>query len=132
MKKQTICSLNRKLAGWLSRIILPSFAIRKKLAEPRYTYTVLVDDNFHYTDESERYTSGTFPSLEAAIEACRHIVDDFLEESCKGIEPSRDELYEHYVAFGLDPFIMSNDPFIPKVPFSAWTYAREQCSRRPY
>ena len=120
----------KKLAGWFSRIILPSFAIRKKVAETRYTYTVLVDDNFHYTDESERYTSGTFPSLEAAIEACRHIVDDFLEESCKGVQPSSEALYEHYVAFGPDPFIVTDDPYLRPVQFSAWTYAREQCFRR--
>lgn len=119
-----------KLAGWFPRIILPSFAIWKKVAETHYTYTVLVDDNFHYTDESERYTSGTFPSLEAAIEGCRHIVDGFLEESCKGIEPSRDALYEHYVSFGPDPFIVADDPYLRPVPFSAWTYAREQCFRR--
>jgi hypothetical protein len=100
----------------------------EKVAEPRYT--VFVDDNFHYMDESERYMFGTFPSPEAAIEACRQIVDDFLEESCKGLQPSSEAVYEHYVAFGPDPFIVTNDPSIPKVPFSAWTYAREQCFRR--
>ncbi len=94
-----------------------------------YTYTILVDDNFHYMDESERYTSGKFSSLDAAIEACRHIVDDFLEENCKGVRPTSDALYEHYVAFGPDPFIVSDDPSPPPAPFSAWTYAREQCGR---
>jgi hypothetical protein len=101
-----------------------------KVTEPRYTYTVLVDDNYHSGDESERYTSGTFPSLEAAIEACKYIVDEFLEESCKGIEPSSDALYKHYVAFGPDPFIVTNAPSMAEAPFSAWTYAREQCVRR--
>lgn len=112
------------------RIILPSFAIRKTAAETRSTYTVLVDDNFHHMDESERYTSGAFPSLEAAIEACKSIVDDFLDESCKGVQPSSDALYEHYVAYGPDPFIATEDPDIRPVPFSAWKYAREACFRR--
>lgn len=130
MEKQTIDSLSRKLAGWFSRIIPPSFAFGKKIAKPRYTYTVLVDDNYHAMDESERYTSGTFPSLEAAIEDCKQIVDDFLEQSCKGIQPSSNALYEHYVAFGSDPFIVTKDPSLPPAPFSAWKYAREQCVRR--
>jgi hypothetical protein len=34
------------------------------------SYTVLVDDNFHYMDKDERYTLGEFESLEAAIIAC--------------------------------------------------------------
>lgn len=101
-----------------------------KAEQPLYTYTVLVDDNYHYTDESERYTHGTFQSLEAAIEACRRIVDEFLDESCKGIEPSSDALYRHYVVFGPDPFIATKDPSISPVPFSAWTYAQEQCTQR--
>jgi hypothetical protein len=81
-------------------------------------------------DESERYTSGTFPSLEAAIRACKHIVDAFLEEDGKGVQPSGDALYKGYVAFGPDPFIVTDDPDIRGVPFSAWTYAQEQCSKR--
>ena len=61
-------------------------------------------------DESERYTLGTFPSFESAVEGCRHVVDDFLEQGCKGTQPSSDALYEHYVAFGPDPFIVTDDP----------------------
>jgi hypothetical protein len=96
-----------------------------KAAKP--PYTVLVDDNYHYMDESERYTLGAFRSAEVAIEACKRLVDDFLEASCKGLDPSSEKLYEHYVAFGPDPFIVTNDPGIPEPPFSAWEYAREQC-----
>lgn len=32
-------------------------------------YTVLVDDNYRYTDQSDRYTMGQYASLEAAIQA---------------------------------------------------------------
>lgn len=108
----------------------PSLALRMKAAEPHYVYTVLVDDNYHYMDESERYTSGVFPSLAAAIDDCRQIVDDFLEASSKGLQPTSDALYKHYVAFGPDPYITTNDPSLPSDPFSAWTYAKEECSRR--
>ncbi len=87
-------------------------------------------------DESERYTHGIFTSPEAAIAACKQIVDEFLEESCvlektrKGNGPSSEALYEHYVAYGPDPFIVTDAPSLPKTPFSAWTYAREQCFGR--
>lgn len=125
-------SRHRKLAEWFLRTILPSLALGKKTGKPGYTYTVLVDDNYHPMDESERYTSGKFPSLAAAIEDCQRIVDDFLEESCKGLQPSSDALYEHYVAYGPDPFISTDDPSVPPPPkqFSAWRYARAQCLLR--
>ena len=35
----------------------------------------MVDDNYHYMDESERYQHGEFATLDAAIEAARKIVD---------------------------------------------------------
>ena len=46
-------------------------------------FKVLVDDNFHYMDEDERYMLGAFPTLEAARAACRGVVDDFLLENHK-------------------------------------------------
>jgi hypothetical protein len=41
------------------------------------TYTVKVDDNFHYMDERERVTHGEFEMLGAAFEACKRIVDKY-------------------------------------------------------
>jgi hypothetical protein len=68
------------------------------------SYTVLVDDNFHYMDEDERYTLGAFESLDVAIAACKKLVDDFLKANHKpGI--TADELYAAYTSFGEDPFI---------------------------
>ncbi len=92
-----------------------------------HQYTVLVDDNFHYMDESERSTYGTFPSLEVAIGVCKQIVNEFLQESGKTGELSGAALYRHYVACGPDPFIKTDDPAVAPVPFSAWKYAKEQC-----
>ena len=87
-------------------------------------YTVLVDDNYHYQDESKRHKLGTFETAEDAIEACRRHVDKCLVES---YEPgfSAGELYGKYTMFGEDPFIVSEDE-VP-VRFSAWDYAKEKC-----
>ncbi|MGZ5867548.1 MAG: hypothetical protein ACXWKC_19460, partial [Xanthobacteraceae bacterium] len=35
-------------------------------------------------------------------------------------------LYELYIAFGPDPFVVPFNPKDPDVEFSAWTYAMEQ------
>src|SRR5437879_6107440 len=37
-------------------------------------YTVFVDDNFHYMDESERYKLGEFADCASAVAACKQIV----------------------------------------------------------
>jgi hypothetical protein len=95
------------------------------------SYRVLIDDNFHYMDEDERYEHGQFDSLEAAIAACKHIVDAFLEESyTPGMTAA--SLYDSYTAFGQDPFIVGGEG---GVLFSAWDYAKARCTeivqRRP-
>ncbi len=89
-------------------------------------YRVLVDDNFHYQDESERYELGTFATLDEAIAACRRIVDEDLAAQLKpGM--TAEELYRHYTMFDRDPFIVVPGGE-PAVPFSAWDYARKRCS----
>ena len=85
----------------------------------QYKYTVYVDDNYHYMDESERYKHGDFEDCGAAIAACRKIVDEFLL-------PNRgqcDDLLATYLMFGDDPFILTDDP---DCKFSARDYARER------
>jgi hypothetical protein len=94
-------------------------------------FIVQVDDNFHYMDESERYTLGGFSGYGEALAACRDIVDEFLQKS---YEPGKtpDQIYEQYVSFGEDPFITPT-PFT-KNPFSAWKYAelrsKELCGEK--
>ena len=90
-------------------------------------YEVLVDDNYHYMDESERYKHGEFETLEEAISACKAIVDEFLTSSYKpGMSAA--ELNQLYTMFGEDPWIAGGGP---GVKFSAWDYAsarvREIC-----
>jgi hypothetical protein len=97
---------------------------RSRSAEAIRPYKVLVDDNFHYIDESERYTHGQFDTLEAAIAACKRIVDASLDEEFRpGITAER--LLSRYTSFGLDPFVVGAD--VGSVPFSAWEYAKARC-----
>ena len=91
-------------------------------------YRVFVDDNFHYMDESERYQLADFDSLEAAVAACKRIVDEFLASNhTPGMTAS--ELLAQYALFGEDPFVNAGDGI---VHFSARDYAseraRELCS----
>jgi hypothetical protein len=89
---------------------------------PIITYTVFVDDNFHYMDESERYKLGDFSTCEAAIAACKAIVDEYLASAYEpGMNSS--ELLYCYHTFGEDPFIISG----PNCSFSAWDYAQQRC-----
>ena len=86
-------------------------------------HQVYVEDNFHFMDESERYKFGVFETCEEAVAVCMKIVDDFLERGYnKGM--SFKELYEGYIGFGEDPFIISNDK---TCFFSAWDYAKKRC-----
>jgi hypothetical protein len=82
-------------------------------------FTVYVDDNFHYMDESERYTLGEFDTEAEAIQAAKAIVDEFLESGySSGV--SAKELFDGYKMYG-------EDPWISGVKFSAWDYARQRC-----
>jgi hypothetical protein len=85
-------------------------------------YTVIIDDNFHYMDEEERRELGTFATLEEALAACRALVDRCLVES---YEPgmTAEELYQLYVSFGDDPFILGGEADGER-SFSAWDYAK--------
>jgi hypothetical protein len=87
-------------------------------------YRVLVDDNFHYMDESERFELGSYATLEAALEAAKGVVDAFLASEFKpGM--SAEQLYKLYMTFGDDAFVIGPEQSVIK--FSAWEYARERC-----
>lgn len=81
------------------------------------TYTVLVDDNFHFMDEDERYTLGVFPTKREALNASLKLVgEDLLGAS--PADATAEDLTACYEAGGEDPFIVG-------VPFSAWDYAAD-------
>src|SRR6266542_430934 len=85
-------------------------------------YRVLVDDNFHYTDESERYELGQFDTLEAAVAACKSVVDEFLVPTYRpGMTVA--ELLEQYAFFGEDPFVYTGEG---TVAVSVRDYASER------
>ena len=86
-------------------------------------YTVFVDDNARSQDESARYQLAEFDTYEAAVAACRKIVEEFFQD-CQPGQQSYEKLWEHYTMFGEDPFIIGGDK---KQPFSAWDYAKELC-----
>jgi hypothetical protein len=89
-------------------------------------YKVMVDDNFHYQKEDERTEQGVYNTLQEAVVVCRGIVDKSLEEGYRpGI--SAKELYDLYVSFGEDPFIVALDGADEPAEFSAWSYAKERC-----
>jgi hypothetical protein len=96
------------------------------MAGSEYTYTVYVDDNFHYMDEDERYKLGDFASLDEAIAACKRVVDTFLEDETS-VESPAAERYRQYTSFGPDPFVKTDDPTAVEQRFSAWGYAEKRC-----
>ena len=89
-------------------------------------YRVLINDNAHYMDESERADHGVFGDADGAIAACKEIVDDELNTMWKPGTTAK-ELYKLYVAFGPVPFVVPHSPRDPGVEFSAWTYAKKRC-----
>ncbi|MCK1367236.1 hypothetical protein [Bradyrhizobium sp. 62] len=91
------------------------------------SYRVLIDDNYHFTDESERVTHGVFPTAQEAVSACQKIVDEWLASAFKPGMAS-EALWELYVAFGDDSFILPVEPKdAPAADFDAWDYARQRC-----
>jgi hypothetical protein len=87
---------------------------------------VIVDDNYRYMDESERYEHGVYATAEDAIAVCKSIVEASLHEQlAPGLTAA--QLYKQYVNFGVDPFIVLSGKEID-VQFSAWTYAKQRCS----
>jgi ABC-type branched-subunit amino acid transport system substrate-binding protein len=88
-------------------------------------FKVMVDDNFHVMDESERYELGDFDTLEEAISACQRHVDDDLGWMIKPTD-SAEDLFKRYTGFGEDPYIVATAPTDEKIAFSAWNYAKKR------
>jgi hypothetical protein len=89
-------------------------------------YKVLIDDNFHYTNEDYRENGGVFATADEAVAACKLIVDECLKPML-GPGMTAKALYEQYEHFGDDPFVMPIDPKDAPVDFGAWEYAKERC-----
>ncbi len=89
-------------------------------------FKVIIDDNYHYGDESERYTVGSYASLEEALDKCKEITLESLKHFYeKGISPEK--LSAQWSMFGEDPYIVGGDT---SVPFSARKFiTTELCQR---
>jgi hypothetical protein len=86
-------------------------------------YRVLVDDNYHYQNEDERYEAGAFDDYADALAKCKAIVEECLQEQLKpGM--TAEQLYSAYVGFGEDPWVLETPDGVER--FSAWDYARER------
>ena len=85
-------------------------------------FEVFVDDNFHYMDEDYRYKAGEFLNYDEALTGAKRIVDE--ELACR-VRPgmTAEELYDRYITFGEDPFII---PANKEDSFSARDYAKTQ------
>lgn len=81
----------------------------------------MIDDNFHFMDESERYKDGEYNTYNEAVAKCKEIIDSYLESA---IEPgmNAEQLYTSYQMFGEDPFILGDT----KSKFYSWDYAQER------
>jgi hypothetical protein len=89
-------------------------------------YKVLIDDNYHFSNEDERIQHGVFATADEAIAACKLIVDECLKPMLRpGMTATA--LYDVYKGFGDDPFIVPVNPNDAPVGFSAWAYAEERC-----
>ncbi|MFL5731600.1 MAG: hypothetical protein ACJ78Q_00245 [Chloroflexia bacterium] len=75
-------------------------------------------------NETKRYELGEFDSCSEAVAACKRVVDEFLLSGDPGGKTA-EELWEAYVMFGEDPFIVTTDP---DCTFSAWDYSKERCA----
>lgn len=99
-------------------------------------WTVNVDDNFHYMDESYRTIQGHYATLDEAVAVCMRTTQGSVEEDGP-----------RYTHFGEDPWVMPKPTLEeltallerhPEWPpevfangnFSAWTYA-EMLNREP-
>ena len=89
------------------------------------SWTVYVDDNFHFMDEDERYSLEVFENYDAAVAACKKIVDRFLQNTAA---KSADELYDLFSSAGEDPWIKGPVPDTGAQQFSAFDYARQRCN----
>jgi hypothetical protein len=85
-------------------------------------YRVIIDENFHFMDTSERYGSGVFETYEEAVAKCKEIIDEFLESALTPTD-SADSLYICWQMYGENPFIDGKN----LGDFTSRQYVKERC-----
>ncbi len=73
------------------------------------SYRVVVADNFHYMDDSENYTPGSFISIEDVVAAAKTVVDEY---PASAYEPGMNSsaLNDSYRSFSNDRFFVGPEP----------------------
>lgn len=86
------------------------------------TFSVVIEDHYHYQDEEHRSNRGAFATYEEALERCHHVVRRSLDEV---YEPgmNSEALMTQYMMFGEDPWITPTPDGTE--PFSARLYAQQ-------
>lgn len=85
-----ILALSCKVKLSVMRDICPVKTMNKTTS-----YTVLVEDNYDFYDEDERYCAGVYNSLDDALEKCLRIVGEYiLEQDYPAMKAA--DLYESY------------------------------------
>ena len=108
------------------RLKMETMEEKKTEKEITLKYQVFTDDNFHFMDESERSSDGTFDTFDDAVSRAIELVDKSLRWErwqCEN-QNNPDELYDRYMDFGDDPFVR---PCPEGANFSAWEYAKTRC-----
>ncbi len=119
-----LISTKGKTPSQISKILAAALP-KPKTSAGAGQYTVEVDDNYHFMDESERYKKGTYDSYAEAVRVCQEIVDrSFTGPFAAGI--TAEQLYASYTQYGEDPFIIDETPNGGIVEFSAWDYAKSR------
>jgi hypothetical protein len=87
----------------------------------KHTWKVYEDGNLHPYDEDERIFVGEYRSLKKAERVCRKRIESYLRDE-KARHPGirGADLYDYYLNFGPDPFIIGGG-------FRAWKYAEKRC-----
>jgi len=88
-------------------------------------YKVMVDDNFHYGEEDERWEYGVFATADEALAACRTVVDQSLLHEYKEGGVTAEGLFDRYTSFGDEPFVVATGAE-KRIDFSARSYAQAQ------
>jgi hypothetical protein len=88
-------------------------------------YTVMAEPNDPTYDDNPDYDVGVYANADEAVFACKAVIDDFLDEYV-GKCTTPEELYDMYVKFGADPYIVSVDPNDEQVNFDVEKYLKEQ------
>lgn len=93
--------------------------------EAERAYRVLIDDNFHFMDESERAPGPTFATYAEAVAWCQAFLERHLQEMLRPGMCAAD-LIAGYKSFGEDPWIT---PEPEGTHFSAWNFVEEVAER---